>query len=81
MDMDRFFSETNIARLQQLTLPGITATGRAPLFRVLNEQFINSQNLAKHRRLAFAAITVAEREMQLGFLAAEEEKSVALENA
>jgi hypothetical protein len=81
MDMDTFFSETNIAKLQLLTLPGITATDRTPLFRVLNEQFINAQSLAKHRRLAFAATTVAEREMQLGFLAKAEEKRAALENA
>jgi hypothetical protein len=65
MDIDRFFSETNIARLQQLTLPGITATERTALLRVLNKQLINAQNLARHRRLAFAATTAAEREMQL----------------
>ena len=81
MDMDRFFSETNIARLQQLTFPGTTETERTALFWVLNMQFVNAQNLAKHRRLAFAATTVAERETQLSFLAAEEGKRVALENA
>jgi hypothetical protein len=81
MDMETFFSETNIARLQRLTLPGITATDRTALFRVLNEQFINAQSLTKHRRLVFAATTVAEREMQLGLLAKDEGKCIALENA
>ena len=81
MDMDRFVSDRNIARLQQLKLPGITATERMALFGVLNEHFINAQNLAKHRKLASAATTVAERDMQLGFLADEEGKRVALENA
>jgi len=81
MDMDRFVSDANIARLRQLTLPGITATERMALFGMLNEHFINAQNLAKHQRLAFAATTVAEREMQLGFLAKEEGKRIALENA
>ena len=41
---------------------------------------INAQNLAKDRRLASAATTVAEREMQLSFLAKEEQKQIALEN-
>ena len=81
MDMDRFFSETNIARLQELTLPGVTATERTALFRMLDKQFINAQNLARDRRLAFAATTVAEREMQLCFLAREEGKRAGLENA
>ena len=54
MDMDTFFSETNIASLRHLALPGITATDRTALFRVLSKRFINAQNLAKHRRLAFA---------------------------
>jgi hypothetical protein len=81
MDMDRFVSDRNIARLQELTLPGITVTERMALFGVLNEHFINAQNLAKHRKLASAATTVAEREMQLGFLAKEEAKRIALENA
>ncbi len=31
MDMDWFFNETNIARLQQLTFAGITATERMAL--------------------------------------------------
>jgi hypothetical protein len=52
MDMDTFFSETNIASLRHLALPGITATDRTALFRVLSKRFINAQNLAKHRRLA-----------------------------
>ncbi len=81
MDMDRFVSDTNIARLQQLTFAGITATERMALFGVLKEHFINAQNLAKHRRLASAATTVAEREKQLGSLAKEEGKRIALENA
>jgi hypothetical protein len=54
MDMDTFFSETNIASLRHLALPGITATDRTALFRMLSRRFINAQNLAKHRRLAFA---------------------------
>ena len=54
MDMDTFFSETNIASLRHLALPGITATDRAALFRVLNKRLIIAQDLAKHRRLAFA---------------------------
>jgi len=35
--------------LQQLTFAGITAAARMALFGVLNEHFINAQNLAKHR--------------------------------
>jgi hypothetical protein len=54
MDMENFFSETNIASLRHLALPGITATDRTALFRVLSKRFINAQNSAKHRRLAFA---------------------------
>jgi hypothetical protein len=54
MDMDTFFSETNIASLRHLALTGITATDRAALFRVLSGRFINAQNLAKHRTRAFA---------------------------
>lgn len=81
MDLDRFVSDRNIARLRRLTLAGITATERSALFRVLNENFVNAQNLAKHRRLASAATTVAEREVELGFLAKEEGKRIALENA
>ena len=80
MDMDGFFSDENIVILQQLTFAGITATERMALFGVLNEHFINAQNLAKHQRLAFAATTVAERELQLSFLAKEEQKRIALEN-
>ncbi len=81
MDMDRFVSDRNIARLQRLAFAGTTATERMALFGVLNDNFVNAQNLAKHRRLASAATTVAEREMQLGFLAKEEEKRIALESA
>jgi hypothetical protein len=54
MDMDTFFSETNIASLRHLALTGITATDRAALFRVLSGRFINAQNLAKHRTRTFA---------------------------
>jgi hypothetical protein len=54
MDMENFFSETNIASVRHLALPGITATDRKALFRVLSKRFINAQNSAKHRRLAFA---------------------------
>jgi len=54
MDMDTFFSETNIASLRHLALPGITATDRAVLFRALSGRFINAQNPAKHRTRAFA---------------------------
>ncbi len=50
MDMDGFFSDENIVTLQQLTFAGITAAERMALFGVLNEHFINAQNLAKHRR-------------------------------
>jgi hypothetical protein len=53
MNMDSFFNETNIASLRRLALPGIPATERTALFRVLSMQFINAQNLAKHQRLAF----------------------------
>jgi len=81
MDMDRFVSDKNIARLRQLTVAGITGTERMALFGVLNENFVNAQNLAKHRRLASAATVVAEREMQLGLLAEDERKRSALENA
>ena len=81
MDMDRFVSDKNIARLRRLTLAGITAPERKALFGVLKENFVNAQNLAKHRRLASAATTVAEREVELGFLAKEEGKRIALENA
>jgi hypothetical protein len=81
MDMDRFVSDRNIARLRQLTVAGITGTERMALFGVLNENFVNAQNLAKHRRLASAATTVAEREMQLGLLAEDERKRIALEIA
>ena len=49
MDMDGFFSDENIAILQQLTFAGITAAARMALFGVLNEHFINAQNLVKHR--------------------------------
>ena len=49
MDMDGFFSDDNIVILQQLTVTGITAATRTALFGVLNEHFINAQNLAKHR--------------------------------
>jgi len=80
MDMDGFFSDENIVTLQQLTFAGITAAARMALFGVLNEHFINAQILAKHRRLASAATTVAEREMQLSFLAKEEQKRIAREN-
>ena len=54
MDMDTFFSETNIASLRHLALPGTTATDRTALFRVLSKRFINAQNRATHRGLAFA---------------------------
>jgi hypothetical protein len=54
MDMDTFFSKTNIASLRHLALPGITAIDRTALFRALSKRFINAQNLAKHRRLVFA---------------------------
>jgi hypothetical protein len=46
MDMDGFFSEENIVILQQLTFAGITAAARMALFGVLNEHFIDAQNLA-----------------------------------
>ena len=49
MDMDGFFSDENIVTLQQLTFDGITAAARMALFGVLNERFINAQNLVKHR--------------------------------
>ena len=52
MDMDAFFSETNIASLRHLALPGITATDRTALFEVLSMRFVNAQNLSKHPRLA-----------------------------
>ena len=81
MDMDRFVSDRNMARLRRLTVAGITAAERMALLGVLTENFVNAQNLAKHRRLASAATTVAEREAQLGLLAEDETKRVALENA
>ncbi len=81
MDMDWFFNETNIARLQQLTFAGITATERMALFGALKEHFITAQNLAKHRGMTSAGTTVAEREMQLGSSAKEEGNRIALENA
>jgi len=80
MDMDGFFSDENIVILQQLTFAGITATERMALFGVLNEHFINAQNLAKQSQRKRASDTVAEREMQLSFLAKEEQKRIALEN-
>ena len=46
MDMDGFFSDENIVILQQLTFAGITAAARMALFGVLNEHFIDTQNLA-----------------------------------
>jgi len=49
MDMDGFFSDENIVTLQQLTFAGITVAARMALFGVLNEHFINAQNLAKPR--------------------------------
>ena len=49
MDMDGFFSEENIVILQQLTFAGITAAARMALFGVLNEHFIDAQNLAKQK--------------------------------
>jgi len=49
MDMDGFFSDENIVILQQLTFAGITAATRMALFGVLNEHFINAQNMAKDR--------------------------------
>ena len=52
MDMDAFFSETNIASLRHLALPGITATDRTALFEVLSMRFVDAQNLSKHPRLA-----------------------------
>jgi hypothetical protein len=54
MDMDTFFSETNIASLRHLAVPGITATDRTALFQVLSKRFLSAQNLAEHRELAFA---------------------------
>ena len=44
---DECFSDENIMLLQQLTLAGITAAARMSLLGVLNEHFINAQNLAK----------------------------------
>lgn len=81
MDMDTFLGDRNIARLRQLTVAGVTAAERMALFGVLNEQFVNAQNRAEHRRLASVATTVAEREMRLGFLAKEEDKRIALDSA
>ncbi len=49
MDMDGFFSEENIVILQQLTFAGITAAARMALFGVLNDHFIDAQNLAKQK--------------------------------
>ena len=49
MDMDGFFSDENIVTLQQLTFAGITAAARMALFGVLNEHFIDAQNLAKQK--------------------------------
>jgi hypothetical protein len=63
MDMDTFFSETNIASLRHLALPGITATDRTELFQLLIKRFIDAQNLAKHRKLAFAT-AVAGRQLE-----------------
>jgi hypothetical protein len=80
MDMDRFVSDKNIARLQKLTLGGMTATQRAGLLEVLEEHFVNAQNLGRHSRLARAATTVAEQRKQLGLLAKEERKRIALED-
>jgi len=50
MDMDGFSSDENIMTLQQLTFAGITVAARTALFGVLNEHFINAQNLANHRK-------------------------------
>jgi len=47
MDMDVFFSEENIVILQRLMSAGITASARMALFGMLNEQFVDAQNLAK----------------------------------
>ncbi len=47
MDMDVFFSEENIVILQRLISAGITASARMALFGMLNEQFIDAQNLAE----------------------------------
>ncbi len=47
MDMDVFFSEENIVILQRLMSAGITASARRALFGMLNEQFIDAQDLAK----------------------------------
>jgi len=49
MDMDGFFRDENVAILQQLTSAGITAAARMALFGVLNEHFIDAQNLAKQK--------------------------------
>ena len=47
MNMDVFFSEENIVILQRLMSAGITASARMALFGMLNEQFIDAQDLAK----------------------------------
>jgi len=47
--MDGFFRDENVAILQQLTSAGITAAARMALFGVLNEHFIDAQNLAKQK--------------------------------
>jgi hypothetical protein len=47
MDMDTFFSETNIASLQHLALGGITVTDRTALFQVLSKRFISAQKFSK----------------------------------
>jgi len=49
MDMDGFFSDENIVTLQQLTFAGMTAAARMALFGVLNDHFIDAQNLAKQK--------------------------------
>ncbi len=49
MDMDGFFSDENVVILQRLTAAGITAAARMALFGVLNEHFIDAQNLAKQK--------------------------------
>ncbi len=49
MDMDGFFSDENIVTLQQLMFAGMTAAARMALFGVLNDHFIDAQNLAKQK--------------------------------
>ena len=65
MDMDTFFSETNIASLRHLALRGITATDRTALFQELSKRFINAQN--KTSEASIRATAAAGRQTQLGF--------------